>query len=92
MPKLRYPTPTQILPDVTRTELKIVLRRLGSDLGFVCPEDWYRLQMEDLDQITGLRELVQNPIHAARILHRDLNPLLFEYRMRSQDKTSTRHG
>lgn len=80
MPKLKYPSPTEIAPDATWSELKIVLRRLGEELGYACPEDWYQLRMEDLDRIQGLRARVQNPVRAARILHRDLNPLLFEHR------------
>lgn len=80
MPKLRYPAPTAIRSDASYSELKLVLRKLGDVLGFSCPEDWYRLTIVDLDRVQGLRAAVKNPIRAARIVHRDLNPLLFEYR------------
>jgi hypothetical protein len=84
MPKLHYPLPSSIERDVSRDKLKVVLRLLGRELGYACPEDWYTLKMEDLARIAGLSDIVENPIRAGRIVHPDLNPLLFEYRTRSE--------
>ena len=83
MPKLHYPLPSSIERDVSRDKLKVVLRLLGRELGYACPEDWYTLTTEDLARIDGLLDLVENPIRAGRIVHPDLNPLLFEHRTRS---------
>lgn len=83
MAKLHYPLPTSISLDIERDQLKIVLRHLGRHLGYACPEDWYTLQIEDLVRIKGLLDVVKNPIRAGRIVHPDLNPLLFEYRQRT---------
>ncbi len=83
MPKLHYPLPKSVAPDIGRHQLKIVLQHLGRELGYVCPEDWYTLSIEDLDRIHGLAAVVRNPIRAGRIVHPDLNPLLFECRNRA---------
>ncbi len=83
MAKLHYPLPTEVEHDISRDKLKTVLRLLGRELGYACPEDWYTLTMEDLARIRGLANVVENPIRAGRIVHSDLNPLLFEHRTRS---------
>lgn len=83
MPKLRYPLPSSIEPSISPSELKTVLKLLGRELGYACPEDWYALTMDDLARIRGLVTVVENPIRAGRIVHPDLNPLLFEHRRRS---------
>lgn len=81
--KLKYPVPTSVDKDVGRDELKLVLKHLGKELGYACPEDWYTLTMEDLQRVSGLAEVVKTPIRAGRIVHPDLNPLLFQCRRRS---------
>ena len=83
MPKLKYPIPKKVDPNISRHDLKILLRRLGERLGYACPDDWYELTMEDLEAIEGLLAVVKNPVHAGRIIHPELNPLLFTHRKRS---------
>jgi hypothetical protein len=83
MARLRYPLPSSVDADIPRDQLKVVLRHLGRELGYACPEDWYTLTVEDLQRVRGLVDVVLNPIRAGRIVHPDLNPLLFEYRRRS---------
>lgn len=84
MAKLRYPLPTSVERDISRDQLKIVLKILGRELGYACPEDWYTLRVSDLQRIEGLVAAVENPIRAGRIVHPDLNPLLFEHRTQSR--------
>ena len=85
MPKLKYPIPKKVDPSINRRDLKILLRRLGDRLGYACPEDWYELTTENLESVEGLLAVVRNPIHAGRIVHPELNPLLFEHRKRSAE-------
>ena len=83
MARLHYPLPATVDPEVPRDRLKLVLKLLGRDLGYACPEDWYTLTPGDLERIEGLLKAVGNPIRAGRIVHPDLNPLRFECRARS---------
>lgn len=80
MPKVRLPLPSSVAPTTTLTDAKIILRRLGKSLGYLCPEDWYALRHMDIERVQGLTLIVGNPIRAARMIHPDLNPLRFEYR------------
>jgi len=73
---LVYPAP-RVGVGTTRSELVSILRMLGKRLGFVCPEDWYSLEYNDLDIFVGLRARAGNPIRAARTVHPELNPLEF---------------
>ncbi len=83
MAKLHYPEPASVSAEISRHDLRLLLSRLGSRLGYGCPEDWYSLQVADLKVMPGLLAVVQNPIRAGRIVHPDLNPLLFECRKHS---------
>jgi hypothetical protein len=81
MPKVRIPLPSSVDPSTTTlTDAKIILRRLGKTLGYQCPEDWYALRQADIARVKGLSTIVGNPIKAGRLIHPDLNPLLFDYR------------
>lgn len=80
MPRLHYPVPQTIDAEAPRSKVIAVLKTLGRHLGYKCPEDWYDLSLENLATVDGLVERIENPIRAARLVHPELNPLLFQHR------------